>query len=220
MMSLAVIPVKNLRDSKSRLASFMSSEARADLTVAMLIDELKTLEKTSIDEIAIVSSDERIENLAYEYGLDFIYDNGLSLNESLSIASSWALGKGVEAMIILPVDIPLIEPEDIEGVFEVIDIESPRGVAVIAPCRRFDGTNLLALKPFKGFDFRFGKDSYRRHLREAASIGLEVYVYLSETVSLDIDVMDDLLQLYGRISRSRYTFRFLEKILKGSTFQI
>lgn len=220
MMSLAVIPVKNLRDSKSRLARFMSSEARADLTVAMLLDELKTLEKTSIDEIAIVSSDGRIENLAYEYGLNFIYDNGLSLNESLSIASSWALGKGVEAMIILPVDIPLIEPEDIEGVFEVMDIESPRGVAVIAPCRRFDGTNLLALKPFKGFDFRFGKDSYRRHLLEASSIGLEVYVYLSETVSLDIDVMDDLLQLYGRISRSRYTFRFLEKILKGSTFQI
>jgi 2-phospho-L-lactate guanylyltransferase len=219
-MSLAVIPVKNLRDSKSRLARFMSSEARADLTVAMLLDELKTLEKTSIDEIAIVSSDGRIENLAYEYGLNFIYDNGLSLNESLSIASSWALGKGVEAMIILPVDIPLIEPEDIEGVFEVMDIESPRGVAVIAPCRRFDGTNLLALKPFKGFDFRFGKDSYRRHLLEASSIGLEVYVYLSETVSLDIDVMDDLLQLYGRISRSRYTFRFLEKILKGSTFQI
>jgi 2-phospho-L-lactate guanylyltransferase len=220
MMSLAVIPIKNLKDSKSRLAGFIDGEARADLTVAMLTDELKTLERTSIDRIAIVSSDRRIENLAYEYGLDFIYDNGLPLNESLSIASSWASGKGVEAMIILPVDIPLIEPEDVEGVFEVMDIESPKGVAVIAPCRRFDGTNLLALKPFKGFGFKFGKDSYRRHLQEAVSIGLEVYVYLSETVSLDIDMVDDLIQLYGKVSRNSCTFRFLEKLLKGSTSQI
>ncbi|MDW8061798.1 MAG: 2-phospho-L-lactate guanylyltransferase [Nitrososphaerota archaeon] len=219
-MSLAVIPVKNLKNSKSRLSMIMDDEARANLTLTMLMDELRALEEAPIERIAIVSSDKKVESLAYEYGLEFIYDNGLPLNESLKLASSWALEKGMQTMIILPVDIPLIEAEDIEAISEIISLGCSRSTAVIAPCRRFDGTNLLALKPFNIFVFRFGKDSYRQHLYEAASLGFEVYVYLSETVSLDVDTVDDLLHLYRKIDHSRFTFSFLEKVLKESISQI
>ncbi|MEM2739233.1 MAG: 2-phospho-L-lactate guanylyltransferase [Candidatus Bathyarchaeia archaeon] len=219
-MSFAVIPVKNLRFSKSRLSIVMDDEARANLTLAMLVDELEALEEASIERIVIVSPDSRVESLAYEYGLDFINDNGLPLNESLKLASSWALKKGMQTMIILPVDIPLIKAEDIEAVSEMTGLSCGRGIVVIAPSRRFDGTNLLALKPFKDFDFKFGKDSYRQHLYEAASLGFEVYVYLSETASLDVDIVDDLLYLYRRMDRNSFTFSFLEKVLRESISQI
>lgn len=219
-MSFAVIPVKNLKYSKSRLSIVMDDEARAKLTLAMLMDELEALKETSIEKIVIVSSDERVESLAYEYGLDYINDNGLPLNDSLKLASSWALERGMQVMFILPVDIPLIEAEDIEAVHEIMFSEDGSGIAVIAPCRRFDGTNLLVLKPFKNFDFKYGRDSYRRHLYEAASLGFDVYIYLSETVSLDIDVVDDLLYLHRKMGRDSFTSSFLENMLKGSIFQL
>lgn len=216
-MNLVVIPVKNLKDSKSRLSAFISDEDRAKLTLAMLLDELKVLEETSVEKVALVSSDKRVGVLAHRYGLEFIDDRGLPLNDSLKLASLWALEKGIDTIIIIPVDIPSIYPDDIEAVLDIIDSERD-SIAVIAPCRRFDGTNLLALKPFRGFDFRFGRNSYRRHMSEAALLGFEIYVYISESISLDIDTIEDLLQLYRVVDRSSMTFSILENILKDSTF--
>ncbi|MEM4462190.1 MAG: 2-phospho-L-lactate guanylyltransferase [Candidatus Bathyarchaeia archaeon] len=216
-MNLVVIPVKNLKDSKSRLSAFISDEDRARLTLAMLLDELKVLEKTSVEKVALVSSDRRIKVLAHRYGLEFIDDKGLPLNDSLKLASLWALERGINTMIVIPVDIPSINPDDIEAVLDIIGLEHG-SIAVIAPCRRFDGTNLLALKPFKKFDFRFGRNSYRQHMGEAALLGFEVYVYMSENISLDIDTIEDLLHLYRVIDRNSMTFSILENILKNSTF--
>ena len=71
-MTTALIPVKNLEDSKSRLLSRLPDGLRRRLTLAMLEDLIAALAATpGIDRIAVTTPDETVATHARAAGAEY-----------------------------------------------------------------------------------------------------------------------------------------------------
>ena len=68
-------------------------------------------------------------------------------------------------------------------------------VAALAPAADEAGTNLLLRRPPVAIPSSFGKDSYRRHLEEAAQRDVPVAVIEHVELAFDLDLPDDILTL-------------------------
>lgn len=190
---VALVPVKSLERAKGRLAPVLGPAERRLLTLAMLDDVLAALAATrGIASIALVSSDATVLERARARGLLAIYDRAGDLNGALDQAAREAAGRGAGALVILPADLPLVTPAEIEALIATIPPDSA-GVT-IAPARD-GGTNALLMRPPLVLPFRFGPDSYRWHLEAAHERGLVPRRYQAPGFDLDVDRPDDLARL-------------------------
>jgi 2-phospho-L-lactate guanylyltransferase len=116
----------------------------------------------------------------------------ISESDSVDRASCHIEGLGFGAVLRLPMDIPLVQPQDIE---ELLKAKSGEPGAVIAPSRDGTGTNALLRTPPSLFPSHFGPDSFRLHLAEAEARGVTVRVIRNPRIALDVDDADDLRAL-------------------------
>ena len=65
---VAIIPMKPLERSKTRLSPDLTMNQRADLVVGMLRRVLMALQGASIDMFWVVGGDQRVRNIARNYG--------------------------------------------------------------------------------------------------------------------------------------------------------
>lgn len=144
-----------------------------------------------VGEVVVVSRDAAVRRLAREAGAWALVEAEPGLNRALRQAAGWALARGEPEMLILPGDLPRLELSDLAG---MVRAALPGPAVVIAPSRRFDGTNAMLLRPPNLIPFSFGPDSFNRHLRAARRAGLEPVVYLSDTVAFDLDLPRDWLE--------------------------
>lgn len=105
-MVLWVLPVKDLTLGKTRLE--VPGVAREDLIVAMLCDTVEAVLGSETGPVVLVSPDERVEQLAAQYSVKFLFHNG-DLNAAIAAAVS-----GVSAAL-LP-DLPAVRAEDLRAV--------------------------------------------------------------------------------------------------------
>ena len=92
-------------------------------------------------------------------------------------------------MLILPADLPLLTPRDVQEIISHAD-EPP--VVVIAPDRRQEGTNALLVSPAGLIDYTYGRNSFKRHCDRAARSGARLEICEIPGVALDLDIPDDL----------------------------
>ena len=83
---------------------------------------------------------------------------------------------GMDAALVLPGDIPLLRAGDVESVLQAAPAGSAVPFAVMVPSHDRMGTNALLLAPPDVLRLRFGHDSFRYHLNEAAARGAAVKV--------------------------------------------
>jgi 2-phospho-L-lactate guanylyltransferase len=95
----------------------------------------------------------------------------------------------VSGVLVLPADLPLISPQDVETLISKAD-QPP--VVVIAPDRRRSGTNALLAIPPGLIEYDFGPDSFQRHLDRAEQAGVRVEVCELPSLGLDVDIPEDL----------------------------
>jgi 2-phospho-L-lactate guanylyltransferase len=76
------------------------------------------------------------------------------------------------------------------------------GIA-IAPDTRHLGTNILFVKPPLVLPFHFGPDSFSRHCREAAALGLACVVHDAPALAVDLDTPHDLEHLVQSLGSFR-----------------
>ncbi len=191
-MSLwAIVPVKPLRRGKSRLAGVLSEDERALLNMTMLGNILMTLTSVpQIDSVLVVSRDPAALALARDHGARTVQEEGkLNLNTALRRATAVAKVYSAQGILILPADLPLITARDIE---ELISRAGPPPVMVIAPDRHMDGTNALYLSPAGQVEYTYGPGSYHKHVEQAARLGMRVEVCQLSSLSLDLDLPEDL----------------------------
>jgi 2-phospho-L-lactate guanylyltransferase len=191
-MSLwAIIPVKPLREGKSRLAGVLVEEKRITLNQAMLEATLKTLSSvTQIDQILVISRDPLVISLSQQWGASSILENCQpELNASLDCATQFAHAHAANRLLILPADLPLVTKKDIEAFIHLCPKMS--GI-VIAPDRWQKGTNALLTNPTGIIPYCFGPGSFSRHRAEAEKKGLVVKIFERVTFGLDIDLPEDL----------------------------
>ncbi len=208
MQVFVIIPVKSLIKSKTRLSSILNPDERRILTLIMLQDVLEAVRKSNrVGRVLIVGADVEVKMLAEKYNADYMEGGLLELNRAVRGAVGWCVRRGAESVIILPADIPLISPTDINN---IVDMASDRECIVIVPSDD-GGTTVLLQRPPNIISPRFGPGSFRKHLEEAYSRGFKVKIYRSIGASLDIDSPKDLEHLL-HVERSIMTTLFLKRI--------
>ncbi|MEM2192790.1 MAG: 2-phospho-L-lactate guanylyltransferase [Candidatus Hadarchaeales archaeon] len=184
----AIIPVKKLENAKSGLRRAMKDEARRRLVLAMLSDVFHACKGwRGVEEILVVSPDEIVLEFAEKNGVHPLKEQGLGLNEAIKFAVRYAERNGAQGVLILPADLPLLRTADLEQIISM----GGEGGAVIAPSKA-NGTNALFLSPPGCIEPRFGGESFPKHLQEAEHRGIDVKIYNSPTVALDVDSPEDL----------------------------
>ena len=141
----AVIPVKQLKMSKQRLAAVLNVTQRAALMTAMIEDVLAAMSKVhGLSGRLLVTRDERLHALAARYGAEILCEQAPALDQptasaaainnghtaprrddnagpenglcrALDEAASYLLGRGARGMFIVPGDVPLIDAAEINA---------------------------------------------------------------------------------------------------------
>jgi len=188
-----IIPVKPFRRAKSRLSPVMSRPIRAATARALLARTLDTVAACDLQQAAcVISRDMTALDLAQRQNAVALAESESGLNAALNQAREWAISHGAQAILVLPADLPLLTPNDITAMLELL--REPRSV-VIAPDAQGEGTNALLLRPPDALHFAFGPQSFDEHCAQAETAQIALHVYRSPTVALDLDTPADLKQL-------------------------
>ncbi len=187
----AIVPVKPLRRGKSRLSSVLSQEERATLNSRLLAHTLDTLaEIPEIEHILVISRDQAALALARDHGARTVQENGApQLNLALARATIVAKSYATRGVLVVPADLPLITPEDVQ-VMLAHATDPP--VVVLAPDRHRQGTNALLVCPVGLIDYDFGPGSFQRHCARAEQAGARVEIVDLPSLALDVDLPEDL----------------------------
>lgn len=194
-----VLPVRSLDESKSRLEPVLSPLERGALTLAMLEDVLDVTSQIQGWESWVISPDEAVLEVAARRRARGIREEKPSLSNAIGQAEREATEAGSDAMAVLLPDTPLITTWGLTRALHTL------GSVVIGPAADEVGTNLLVRRPPRAIRARFGPDSYRRHLQEAAEAGLPVSVVDEPGIAFDLDSEGDILDLLraDRAGRTR-----------------
>jgi 2-phospho-L-lactate/phosphoenolpyruvate guanylyltransferase len=189
---MILIPVKNLKQAKQRLAPALDQSARTELAQAMLQDVLGALaEWQNRPEVAIVSCDSFALSLASRHGFEVIADHRNSgETDAIEMATQVCETRGVETLVI-PADIPLIQAWELRAILDA----APEVGSVLVPAGDGRGTNAVLRRPAALFPLRFGNDSFKPHLAAARAAGKSCVVLSLPGIAVDIDNPADLKQL-------------------------
>jgi 2-phospho-L-lactate guanylyltransferase len=191
-MSLwAIVPVKPLRRGKSRLAGVLTEDQRNQLNCDLLAHTLQTLAAVpEVSQTLVVSRDPSALALARDLGARTVQEDGSpQLNTALRRATIVAKVYATRGVLILPADLPLITPEDIQTILGCA-VNPP--VVVIAPDRRHDGTNALCVCPAGTIEYAFGPGSFARHCERIRKAGARLEICEIPSFGLDLDLPEDL----------------------------
>jgi 2-phospho-L-lactate guanylyltransferase len=184
----AVVPIKGFDAPKQRLADVLSPDERSSLAEHMLRDVLVAL--TDLAGVLVISGDEQVLNMARWQGVRVLReDQPGGYSAAVRQAGAVLAGEGVDAMMHVPGDVPLITKAEVA---QIADLEMLAPAACVVPSRDRDGTNCLALWPPDLFHPAFGRDSFNRHCQIARDSGVEPTILELEGFALDIDTPDDL----------------------------
>jgi 2-phospho-L-lactate guanylyltransferase len=184
----AVVPIKGFDAPKQRLASVLSPDERSALAEHMLRDVLAAL--VDLAGVMVISADEAALNAARWSGVRVLREREPGgYSAAVAQAGAALAGEGVDAMMHVPGDIPVVSREDV-GRIANLAITSPG--ACVVPSRDHDGTNCLAMWPPDLMRPAFGPDSYNRHCQLLRDLGVEPVVLEMDGFALDIDTPDDL----------------------------
>jgi len=128
--------------------------------------------------------------MARDLGARTVQENRHSdLNIALARATLVAKSYATRGVLILPVDLPLITPEDVQTMLDKIG-EPP--VVVVAPDRCYEGTNALLVCPAGLLEYEYGKGSFQRHCDLARKVGARLEICELPSLALDLDNPEDL----------------------------
>jgi 2-phospho-L-lactate guanylyltransferase len=185
----AVIPVKGLLESKSRLSGFLGAQDKRKLVLAMLKDVLATVEESDIfSRVLVVSPDRNVEREAHLQSGGFLHQEGPGLNAAIRQSTLLAMSERASSIAVLLADIPLIEPRDLR---EIYSVGKAAHRVVLSPSLK-GGTNVMIRDPPDAISSAYGSWSFSNHLRAAQKKGVAVYAVSNQRLSFDIDTKDDL----------------------------
>ncbi len=189
---MILVPVKNLRSAKQRLAAAANQASRTELAQAMLTDVLEQLAASGVDNISLVTSDPFALKLANQFRFEIIRDDtNISETDAIEMATHVCQSRGIETTLVIPADIPLISATEIQTIYD----NAPERGCVLVPSRDKRGSNAVLRRPASLFPLRFGNDSFMPHLAAAVATNSTCVVLSLPGIALDIDTPEDLLEL-------------------------
>ena len=158
------------------------------------------------DRIVLISSDREILGHADAHGWEEIEEEAqVSESQSVDHASTILKEAGVDVVLRIPLDVPLIRSQDVD---RLLGARGGSPNALLVPSRDGQGTNALLRRPPDAFPSRFGPASLAHHRREAARAGVPLRIVENARVALDLDEMSDLTDFWS-LGRDTATGRYL-----------
>jgi 2-phospho-L-lactate/phosphoenolpyruvate guanylyltransferase len=188
-----LVPIKNTSGAKQRLASILAQDSRTRLAQAMLHDVLSALyEWKDRPSVGIVTSDAYATQLATEYKFEIIPDpENPGETGAIEIATQVCVERGEDSTLVIPADIPLIKPWELEEIYK----QAPAEGTVLVPAGDGRGTNAAFRRPANLFPLRFGNNSFKPHHAAAQATGQPCVILNLPGIAVDIDNPEDLHQL-------------------------
>jgi 2-phospho-L-lactate/phosphoenolpyruvate guanylyltransferase len=209
-MRALLLPIKDLRQAKQRLAPLLNPGDRFALAQAMLADTLRAVRGVRrADKIFVVTNYIPAMQAAEANGWELLREEQ-QISESFSVdaASRHCAERGVTSLLRLPLDVPLVRASDID---ELLSVECPAPALVIVPSRDGTGTNAVLRTPPTLFPSHFGTGSFAKHCAEAQSAGAQIVVRRNARLEMDIDDEADLCALIREDLRATETGAWLER---------
>ena len=196
----AIIPVKGLVESKSRLARSLSPQDKKKLIIALLEDVLAAVKESQLfSRVLVVSPDINVEKEANLPAGTFLHQEAQGLNAGIQQSTLFALREKASSVTVLLADIPLLEPRDLKELYSVGGIGEK---VVLAPSLK-GGTNVMLREPPNLIAPAYGRWSFSTHLRAAQKTGLAVYSISNPRLSFDVDTLEDLIAIARRDPRGK-----------------
>jgi 2-phospho-L-lactate guanylyltransferase len=188
-----LVPVKNLSSAKQRLASVLEQPARTELAQAMLHDVLSALHRWERrPAVALVTSDPFAMELARQYEFEVIPDpENPGETGAIEMATRICEDRGVDYTLVIPADIPLIQPGELDEIMK----GAPAEGSVLVPAADGRGTNAAFRRPANLFPLRFGNDSFKPHHAAGQATGKPCIVLHLPGVAVDVDNPPELQRL-------------------------
>jgi 2-phospho-L-lactate guanylyltransferase len=188
----AVVPVKGLTESKTRLSTHLQGDKRRILVEALLDDVLSSIIRSKLyGTVIVISPDENVAGRIRPQEVSFFKQTGIGLNRAVEQANRLATQGHARSLTTVLADIPLVEPGDFK---EILGLGSPSRRVTMAPSMK-GGTNVMLTSPPGVISPSYGRWSYSKHLRRAQAGGLNAYSISNGRVSYDIDTVSDLVEL-------------------------
>ena len=161
------------------------------LNQKLLIRTIHCLKSVSlIDEIAVISYDAFALHISREMGARTIQEGlNTDINNALRKATEAIQASDASELLIIPADLPLIEPEDIT---ELLSKSKGPNEIIISPDRKMCGTNALYVNPIGILDFDYGVWSFHKHVEQAERKKIRVEIYNNDRIAFDLDLPEDL----------------------------
>jgi 2-phospho-L-lactate guanylyltransferase len=184
----AVVPVKMLRASKSRMLPSLDRPAVEWLTIAMLGDVLEALQQVrALDRIAVATPDPRLAEVAPRFGVELVSDSVEGLNPAVEAACARIAPTPDDMALVVLGDVAGVQPADIEALLDA----GNQNAVVTAPSSD-GGTSALLRTPRNVISAAFGTDSARAHRKLAERAGVSFEQLALPSLTIDIDAYPDL----------------------------
>jgi 2-phospho-L-lactate guanylyltransferase len=209
-MRALLLPIKDLREAKQRLAPLLNPEERFGLAQAMLADMIRAVRGVrKADKVFVVTNYAPAMQAAEENGWDLLREEQ-QISESVSVdaASRQCADCGVTSLLRLPLDVPLVQSSDID---ELLAVECAAPGLVIVPSRDGTGTNAILRTPPALFPSHFGTGSFAKHCAEAQRAGAQIVIRRNARLEMDVDDEADLRTLAAQDLRGTETGAWLHR---------
>ncbi len=197
----AVVPIKEPRQGKSRLAPLLDDASRYALNLALARQTLdvcletfgpgRTIVVTLSSEIAAIAKAASASVVAEPHG-DIPPTPENALNRALKSGVLHALQGGASGVAIVPTDIPIISSALLRSALKRL---ADGHDCVLVPDRRQAGTNIMVMAPPVPGLVDFGEGSFARHHARARELGFNVKVHRCDMLGLDLDFPEDFQYL-------------------------
>ena len=187
----AILPVKPLLQSKTRLSAILAPAERAALTQHLLEQTIQVLQQVpAITHILVVSRDKTVLNIAQRHHTHTFTESApYQLKTAVSQAVKYAtLQQQADGVLIIPADLPFLQAYEIQTMLDTAKLPA---TCVICPDEKQNGTNALILPPSTNFRFQYGPNSYSKHLSEAQRLNLVIHTITAPGICFDLDTEAD-----------------------------
>jgi len=210
-MLTALVPVKALELSKSRLRTLLPPEVIRELSLAMLSDVLTALLQTpGIDRIAVATPDATVASAAKALRAQVLLRQDAGLNLSITNAATQLAQEGMTELLVVMGDLPGVTAD---ALATMLDLRRELGTtAVVIAVSNDGGTTALLRAPWNIIPNAYGPESASRHYDLAMRVKVPVRCIRTEGLLLDLDQPEDIEAFLASQSHAVHTRQLLERV--------
>lgn len=207
----AVVPVKALGASKSRLFPGLERAAVEELAVAMMTDVVAALRAVhGLDRVVVTTPDADVARAAEAAGAEGLLRPDPGLNEAIEAAAQEVCRGADDGVLVVLGDVAGVRAADLETLLEAV----PRRGVALAPSTD-GGTSALLRVPRDAIPARFGPDSAKRHREAAAAAEVDYHELALPSLAIDVDVASDAEALLQTEGAGLHTRAVLDRLRAG-----